>query len=96
MAMTTAGMLKEGKHIGVRKLRENLSRVLASPKPYFVTDHGKPVSAVLPYEVFLELLEVLEELKDKTLIQEIAQGRKESREGGWVPLSRLRRSLKGG
>ena len=50
--------------------------------------------AVMPYEIFLELLEMLEELKDKTLIQEVAQGRKEYREGGWIPANRLKKSLK--
>ena len=92
--VSPVGMVKECEHIGVRELRENLAKVLKSRKTYFVTDHGKPVRAVMPYEIFLELLEMLEELKDKTLIQEVAQGRKESREGGWIPASRLKKSLK--
>ena len=33
------------------------------------------------------------ELKDKNLIQEVAQGRKEYQEGGWVPASRLKNKL---
>ena len=91
--MTAIGFVKEGKYVGVRELRGNLSRMLKSRQSYFVTDHGKPVKAMIPYGILLELLEILEELKDKNLIQEIAQGRKEYREGGWVPASRLKNKL---
>jgi len=91
--VTAIGFVKEGKYVGVRELRGNLSRMLKSRQAYFVTDHGKPVKAMIPYETLLELLEVLEELKDKTLIQEVARGRKEYREGGWVPLNRLKKQF---
>ena len=91
--MTSIGFVKEGKYVGVRELRENLSKMLKSRHAYFVTDHGKPVKAMIPYGVLLELLETLEELKDKTLIQEVAQGRKEYAAGGWVPASRLKKHL---
>lgn len=86
-------LVREGEHIGVRELRENLAKVLKDRKTYFVTDHGKPSKAVLPYEVFLELLEMLEELRDKSLLRDVAQGRKEYKQGGWVPSVRLRKSL---
>jgi hypothetical protein len=91
--MTAIGFLKEGKYVGARGLRTNLAKVLKSRRAYFVTDHGRPVKAMIPYEVLLELLEVLEELKDKTMIQEVAQGRKEYAAGGWVPVSRLKKKL---
>lgn len=85
--------VREGKYVGVRELRGNLSKMLKSRQAYFVMDHGKPVKAMVPYDVLLELLELLEELKDKTLLQEVAQGRKEYQEGGWLPASRLRKQL---
>lgn len=91
--MTAIGFVREGKYVGVRELRTNLAKVLKSRQAYFVTDHGKPVKAMVPYEVLLELLELLEELKDKTLLHEVAQGRKEYQEGGWIPASRLRKQL---
>ncbi len=93
--MTPIGFVKEGKYVGIRELRENLADVLKSRQTYFVTDHGKPVKAMVPYEVLLELLEMIEELKDKSLIQEVAQGRKEYQKGGWVPVKRLKGKLKG-
>lgn len=92
--MTMMGLVKEGRHIGIRELRENLASVVKSPRTYFVTDHGKPVRAVLSYPVLLELLEMLEEFKDKNLIQEVARGREEYRAGGWVPAKRLKKALK--
>lgn len=92
--MTPIALVRDGEHIGVRELRENLAKVLKSRKTYFVTEHGKPVRAVLPYEAFLELLEILEELRDKALIREVGEGRKEYREGGWIPGARLRKSLR--
>ncbi|OGX12647.1 MAG: hypothetical protein A2351_02205 [Omnitrophica bacterium RIFOXYB12_FULL_50_7] len=92
--MSIVGFVKEGQHIGVREFRENLAQVLKSSRTYFVTDHGKPVRAVLSYPVLLELLEMLEEFKDRNMIREVAQGREEYRVGGWVPASRLKKSLK--
>jgi len=91
--MTAIGFVKEGKYVGVRELRTNLAKVLKSRQAYFVTDHGKPVKAMISYEVLLELLEILEELKDKTLLREVALGREEYRKGGWVPVSRLKKQL---
>ena len=91
--MTAIGFVKEGKYVGVRELRANLAKVLKSRQAYFVTDHGKPVKAMIPYEVLLELLEIMDELKDKTLVQKVAQGRKEYQQGGWVPVSRLKKQL---
>jgi len=92
--MTPIGFVKNGKHIGVRELRERLSKVIKSRQAFFVTDHGKPVKAMIPYDTFLELLEMLEELKDKALMQEIGQGRKEYEEGGWVPANQLKKKFK--
>jgi hypothetical protein len=91
--MTIAGFVKEGEYIGARELRESLSKVIKSKKSFFVTEHGKPVKAMIPYGTLLELLEILEELKDKALVLEVAQGREEYRKGGWVPVNRLRKAL---
>ncbi len=83
--MNAIGFVKEGKYIGLRELRENLSSVVKSQRPFFLTDHGKPVKAMISYQYLLELLEMLDELKDKALTQKIAMGRKEYQAGGWVP-----------
>ena len=68
--------------------------MLKSEKPFFVTEHGKPVKVMLPYARFLELLEAVEELKDNFLIREIAQGRKEYAAGGFKPVASLQKLLR--
>jgi len=92
--MGVMGMIKEGEHIGVRALRANLAGVLKSSKTYFVTDHGKPVRAVVDYEVLLELLDIIEEMKDTSLIRDVAKGREEYGSGGFVPVDRLKKAFK--
>ncbi len=91
--MSAISLIKKSHYIGTRQLRGSLAKVLKSRDSYFVTDHGKPVKAMIPYEVLLELLDIMEELKDKTLVKEIALGRKEYAEGKSVPVSRLKKML---
>jgi hypothetical protein len=54
-----------------------------------VLSHGKPVSFLVPYEDMLELVETLDELKDKKLLTEIERARAEYRQGKAVPVERL-------
>ncbi|MGZ8381937.1 MAG: hypothetical protein ACXW4C_09610 [Nitrospira sp.] len=51
--------------------------------------HGKPVSFLVPYEDMLDLVEALDELKDKKLLGEIKRARTEYAEGKAVPAERL-------
>ena len=92
--MNVTRIIREGKYIGTRRLRENLSSILKSRRSFFVTDNGEPVKVLVPYGVFLELLEILEELKDRSLLREIAKGRKEYQRGGWVSVGKRRKRLK--
>lgn len=91
--MSAISLIKKSHYIGTRQLRGSLAKVLKSRDSYFVTDHGKPVKAMIPYEVLLELLEIMDELKDKALLKEISQGREEYKQGSWVPVSRLKKML---
>lgn len=81
--MSAFALVKSGEYIGARELRERLSHVIKSNKPFFVTDHGKPVKVMVPYAAFLELLEMVEELKDHALLREVARGRVEYARGTW-------------
>jgi hypothetical protein len=58
-----------------------------------VLSHGKPVSFLVPYLVpyddTLDLVESLDELKDKKLLEEIACGRTEYAQGKAVSAERL-------
>jgi antitoxin (DNA-binding transcriptional repressor) of toxin-antitoxin stability system len=93
--MSTLAWIQAGEYIGARQLRERLAEVIKSKKPFFVTEHGKPVKAMIPYEELLELLEAAEELKDRFLVREVAQGRLEYRKGDFKPLSQLKKVLRG-
>ena len=95
MKMTTIEFLKKGKRITAQEFRMNMLKILKSRQAYFVTDRGKPVKAIISHGVLLELLEIFEELNDKTLIQAVTQGRKEYREGGQgIPVNRLFNKIK--
>lgn len=54
-----------------------------------VLSHGKPVSFLVSYEDMLNLVEALDELKDKKLLGEIKRNRKEYAQGKAVPAERL-------
>ena len=92
--MAAISLMRQGKYIGVRDLRANLAKVMQSKDAYFVTDHGKPLRAVLNYETLLELLDLVDELKDRELIRAVKESRAEYGKGGWVSVTRLKKKLK--
>ncbi|HWF62161.1 MAG TPA: hypothetical protein VN666_17895 [Nitrospira sp.] len=51
--------------------------------------HGKPISFLVPYEDRLDLIETVDELKDKKLLGEIERARVEYKQGQSVPAERL-------
>jgi prevent-host-death family protein len=91
--MSALTLVRAGEYIGARQLRQRLAQVLKSEKPFFVTEHGKPVKVMLPYAKFLDLLEAVDELKDNFLIREVAQCRKEYSAGGFKPVTSLQKLL---
>lgn len=58
-----------------------------------VLSHGKPVSFLVPYEDMLDLVETLDELKDKRLLGEIERARAEYAQGKAVPAERMFKKL---
>lgn len=91
--VTSRALLKKAKSVGVREDRAKLSRLVGSSSPAIITSHGISKSFLISYDDMLEILEVLEELKDKRLIEEIARARKEYEEGPFVPAERLFKKL---
>lgn len=91
--MTTASLLRTAKPVNVREAQAKLSRLIRSKSPSMVLSRGKPVSFLIPYDEMLDLLETLDELKDKKLLQEIAQARTEYARGKAVPVERLFRKM---
>lgn len=88
MTVTTA--LLNAKYVGIRDLREHLSKRLKGSKVIVVTEHGTPTKVILSYRDMVELIEVLDELRDQTAIQAIQEGRKAIKEGSeGIPVNRL-------
>jgi len=91
--MSSTNLLKKAKPVNVREAQARLSKLIHSKSPSMVLSHGKPVSFLVPYEDMLDLVETLEELKDKTLLGEIARSRAEYAQGKAVPAERLLKKM---
>ena len=87
--MSSTNLLRKAKPVNVREAQAQLSKLIHSKLPSMVLSHGKPVSFLVPYEDMLDLVESLEELKDKKLLGEIARARIEYAQGKAVPAERL-------
>jgi len=68
-------------HIGIRDLKEHLSKLLKRNEPLVVTDRGTPVNVILPYSDMLELMDILDEVSDLETLQAIQEGRKAIKAG---------------
>ena len=82
--------LLNARHIGVRELREHLSKRLKDRKPLIVTEHGEPTKVILSYGDVLELVEILDELQDRQTLLAVKEGREavvKGKEG--IPVSDL-------
>lgn len=91
--MSTKTLLKEAKPVNVREAQATLSKLISSKAPSLVMSHGKPVSFLIPYDEMLELLDLIEELKDKRLLEQIAEARKAYAKGEEVPVEKLFRKI---
>ncbi len=88
-SMSTNNLLRKAKPVNVREAQAQLSKLIRSKSPSMVLSHGKPVSFLIPYEDMLDLVETLDELKDKKLLGEIERARKEYAQGKVVPAEHL-------
>ncbi len=79
------------------KAREALSslpdRLEASPGTVTVTQHGKPVLAILPWQLFESLVETLEILNDQPTLAALRQGIREADEGQALAWELVRQEL---
>ena len=88
--MTVATALRNAKYVGIRDLREHLSKRLKGSKVIVVTEHGTPTKVILSYQDIIELIEVLDELRDQAAIQSVQEGRKAVKAGAeGISVSRL-------
>lgn len=93
--MTLATQILRAEHIGSKDLRERLSQNIRSQKPVIITEHGQPKKVMLPYEMMVALIEMIEDLQDKDLMAVIAEGKKVIASGsGGVPIERSFKKIK--
>ena len=82
--------LLKAPHIGVRELKNHLSQMLKKRGSLVVTDHGRPVNVILPYDEMLDLLDLLEEVYDPAVLEAVREGRAAVGKGSQgVPVRKL-------
>lgn len=70
--MNAFSLLRTTEYVGAKELRLNLDKILRnSDHPYRVMLHNRPMVTILPDAQFLELLEILEELKDSGVLEKV-------------------------
>lgn len=74
--MNLGKALLRARSIGVRNFRDKVSSLIHSHEMFVVTEHGSPTSVLLPYDDVLEIVDVLDELRDKDTLNAVVQGRK--------------------
>lgn len=63
--MNAVSILRHSEHMGARELRHSLTEVLNSARKLVIVErHNKPSKALIPYDLFLQLLESFEEARD--------------------------------
>lgn len=73
--------LLKAPHVGVRDLKENLSRFLRGKAPLVITDHGQPVDVILPYADMMNLVEIIDEITDPRTTKTVLEGKKAVKAG---------------
>jgi hypothetical protein len=93
--MTMANELLKAKHVGIRELKNRISRFFKSEKPLIVTERGIPTKVILSYEEMLELLDIIDELSDSTTVALIQEGRGAIEKGTkGIPVSYLFKKIR--
>lgn len=70
--MNAFSLMRSTEYIGAKELRINLDKILRNSKhPYRVMLHHQPAVTILPDTQFIEILEIMEELKDSGLLKKV-------------------------
>ena len=71
----------------------SLPRELHNKDTLTITSRGKPVLAVIPWDLFDSMMETLDIMGDEKLMKMIRQGIKEMKEGKGIPWEEAERRL---
>ena len=64
----------KSEHLGIKDLKIGLNKLKLS-KWFIATSDNKPISVNVPYNDFLEMMELIDDLQDNHLVQSIKEGR---------------------
>jgi antitoxin YefM len=85
------------KTYSISEIREEITRLPEQfeqePGAVTVTRHGKPVMAILPWELYESIMETLEIMGDAELMAAFRQGVKDIEEGRVKPLDDVLKEL---
>jgi PHD/YefM family antitoxin component YafN of YafNO toxin-antitoxin module len=88
--VTIAMRLLRAPHVGIRRLKENLSWFLQKKTPFIVTNRGVPVDVLLPYSDMVEMIELIDEATDSETLRAVQEGRDAVRGGAkGIPVSKV-------
>jgi len=81
----------------ISEIREQITRLPEKfeeePEAITVTRHGKPIMAILPWELYESIMETLEIMGDEELMAAIREGIKDIEEGRTRPLDEVLKEL---
>lgn len=81
----------------ISEIREEITKLPEQfdkePEAVTVTRHGKPVMAILPWELYESLIETLEVVSDAELMAAFRQGVQELAEGKGRPWEEVKKDL---
>ncbi len=72
MNLSTVALQSE--HLGIRELKIGLNKIKLS-KWFISTSDNKPISVNVPFNEFLDLMELIDDLQDNHLLKDIQEGR---------------------
>lgn len=79
--MSFAKKILRSEHVGVKRLKDNLSEYLRDNETVVVTNRGRPTNVIMSYNEAMDLIDLLEELSDSELLETIQEGRQAIAEG---------------
>ena len=68
-------------------------RLSAENKAVALTRHGKPVLAVMPWELFESIMETMEIMGDADMMAALRESIEDVREGNLIPLEQVKAEL---
>lgn len=81
----------------ISEIREEITRLpeqfAQEPEAVTVTRHGKPVMAILPWDLYESIIETLEVMSDPELMASFRQGVRDVVEGRVEPWEKVKKEL---